>query len=83
MGSEDVHEVPFPRCMGHGGIPVQASAESAEIPPPGLWQEFGSFEENDTRWNNFGFTVLDLKGAQITVRHRNDQGTQTRVEQIP
>ncbi len=83
MGFEEVLGVPFLRCIGHGGIPVQAGVESAVIPPPGLWQEFASFEENDTRWNNFGFTVLDLEGPQITVRYRNDQGTQTRVEQIP
>jgi hypothetical protein len=82
MGFEEVHGIPFLRCIGHGGIPVPATAEDAKIPAPGAWQEFGSFEENDARWNSFGFAVLDFDGPQISVRYRDDEGTQVRAEQI-
>ncbi|MEA2220177.1 MAG: hypothetical protein QOJ35_2803 [Solirubrobacteraceae bacterium] len=83
MGFDEVHGIGFLRCIGHGGIPVPATAEDAKIPPPGTWQEFGSFEEHDARWNNFGFAVLDFDGPNVSVRYRNDHGTQTRVEEIP
>ncbi|MEY2517421.1 MAG: hypothetical protein QOJ89_4779 [bacterium] len=82
MGFDAVHGIEFLRCIGHGGIPVPATAEDAKIPPPGAWQEFGSFEENDARWNSFGFAVLDFDGPRVGVRYRNDEGTQTRVERI-
>jgi hypothetical protein len=82
MGFKDVPGVPFARCIGHGGIPVPAPDASKPLPAPGLWQEDGSFEENDARWSTFGFAVLDFAGAAVTVRYRDDHGVQTRVEQI-
>ncbi|HWC27672.1 MAG TPA: metallophosphoesterase [Solirubrobacteraceae bacterium] len=82
MGFADVHGIPFLRCIGHGGIPVPATAENAKIPPPGVWQEFGSFEEHDARWNSFGFAILDFDGPRATIRYRDDHGTQTRIEHI-
>lgn len=82
MGFEAAHGIPFLRCIGHGGIPVPAFDEHAPIPPPGRWQQSGSFEENDARWNNFGFAVLDLDGPRGQIRYLDDQGTQTRLELI-
>lgn len=82
MGFKDVPGVPYARCIGHGGIPVPAPDPSKPLAAPGLWQEQGSFEQNDTRWSTFGFAVLDFDGPRATVRYRDDRGVQTRVEQI-
>jgi hypothetical protein len=82
MGFHVADGIPFMRCIGHGGIPVPATGKGKEIPLPGLWQEYGSFEENDARWNNFGFAIIDFDGPRGQVRYRDDQGTQTRVEQL-
>jgi hypothetical protein len=75
--------VPFMRCIGHGGIPIPASDAGVAIPEPGLWKEYGSFEENDANWNRFGFAVLDFDGPRVQVRYRDDEGAQTREEAIP
>jgi hypothetical protein len=82
MGFAESHGIPYVRCIGHGGIPVPAADPARPIPPPGTWLETGSFEENDSRWNNFGFAVLDFDGPRVSVRYRDDEGTQTRLEQI-
>jgi hypothetical protein len=82
MGFRVADGIPFMRCIGHGGIPIPASDPDKDIPVPGLWQEYGSFEENDARWNNFGFAIIDFDGPHGQVRYRDDQGTQTRVEQL-
>jgi hypothetical protein len=82
MGFEAAHGIPFLRCIGHGGIPVPARDPAAALPAPGVWQEGGSFEENGAAWSSFGFAVLDFDGPRVVIRYRDDQGTQTRSEQI-
>jgi hypothetical protein len=71
--------VVFMRCIGHGGVPIPATTAKT-IPPPGVWQIpeagdlDGTFEEQDGRWNRFGFAVLDFAGPQLSIRYRDDQG---------
>jgi hypothetical protein len=62
------------RCVGHGGIPIPATDPSATPPIPGIWQTGGSFEENDARWNKFGFAIIDFAGPRATIRYRDDEG---------
>jgi hypothetical protein len=76
------HGVPFQRCIGHGGIPVPARDENTPIPAPGVWQDSGSFEENDARWNTFGFAVLDFDGPRVQIRYLDDAGKLKRTESI-
>ena len=84
MGFEAAHGVRFPRCIGHGGVPVlQTYTAGAPIAPPGEWEESGFLADPDgDHWARFGFAVLDLDGGQMQVRYRDDQGTQTRCEVI-
>jgi hypothetical protein len=80
--------VPFMRCIGHGGVPIPATAAGA-IPSPGLWQipEAGDqasvFQEHDASWNRFGFAVMDFQGPRVTIRYRDDQGHEKRSEEVP
>jgi Calcineurin-like phosphoesterase len=85
MGFEPTHGIPYVRCIGHGGmpVPVNPQAASAPVPSPGVWEEWGSFEERGASWHKFGFAVFDFSGAQITVRYRDDDGSQPRTESIP
>jgi hypothetical protein len=73
---------PITRCIGHGGVPIPFSDKQGPLPEPGLWEETGTFDEHDSRWNRFGFAVLDFAGPVIDIRYRDDGGTQTRVERI-
>jgi hypothetical protein len=75
-------EIPFVRCIGHGGIPVMIGDTTTPIPKPGLWQETGSFQENGSSWHNFGFAVLDFDGPNVRISYRDDNGTETRSETI-
>jgi Calcineurin-like phosphoesterase len=75
--------VKFPRCVGHGGVPVLMPRGPGDpVPPPGAWEERGFLELEGDRWARFGFAVFDLDGDQIHVRYRDDQGSTTRQEQI-
>ena len=74
---------PFARCVGHGGVPIPLTPADGQIPAPGVWLETESFEERGERWHKFGFAVIDFDGAGGQVRYRDDEGRQTRVEQLP
>jgi hypothetical protein len=75
--------VEFPRCIGHGGVPVTMPREPGDpVDAPGLWEERRYFVQRRSRWSRFGFAVLDLAGDRIEVRYRDDQGVQTRTETI-
>ena len=84
MGFQPGQGVPFPRCLGHGGVPVlQPHAPGDPVPPPGAWEERGFLEDADgDHWARFGFAVLDLDGGQMQVRYRDDTGAQVRSEVI-
>jgi hypothetical protein len=84
MGFDDPeHRIPFVRCIGHGGVPVPLSGDAGAIPPPGAWLETEGFEDHGEQWHKFGFAVIDFDGPGGQVRYRDDEGKQTRVEQLP
>ncbi len=83
MGFEEHLEVKFPRCLGHGGVPVLMEHEPDEhIPPPGIWEERGFSQYGGDHWGRMGCAILDLSGGQIHVRYRDEEGTTTREETI-
>lgn len=83
MGFTPASGVKFPRCIGHGGVPVlMQHGLDDPIPPPGAWEEREFLELDGDHWQRFGFAVLDLAGDRIEVRYRDDLGVQTRAETI-
>jgi Calcineurin-like phosphoesterase len=83
MGFEAAGGVEFPRCIGHGGVPVLMEHDADEpIASPGAWEERGYLEEGGDRWARFGFAILDIDRDRIAVRYRDDQGTVVRSETI-
>jgi hypothetical protein len=83
MGFEAAGGVRFPRCLGHGGVPVlQNHAAGAPVPPPGAWEERGFLESGGEHWARFGFAVLDLNGGRLDVRYRDDTGALVRAETV-
>jgi hypothetical protein len=75
--------VRFPRCMGHGGVPVlQVYTAGQPVPAPGLWEPSGFLDQGGQRWARFGFTVLDLAADRIHVRYRDETGAQVHAEEI-
>ena len=83
MGFAADQHVRFPRCIGHGGVPVLMNhAADDPIPAPGIWEERSFLEDRGDHWMRFGFAILDFSAARINVRYRDDQGTETRTEVI-
>ncbi|HEU0317207.1 MAG TPA: metallophosphoesterase [Solirubrobacteraceae bacterium] len=81
MGFADAEQrIPFVRCIGHGGVPIPV--ETGAIPKPGIWLETESYADQGENWHRFGFAVIDFDGRGGQIRYRDDEGTQTRVEQI-
>ncbi len=83
MGFRPARGVQFPRCLGHGGVPVlQPHAPGDPIPAPGKWEMRGFLEAGGDHWARFGFAVLDLNGGRIDVRYRDDTGAEVWTEVI-
>jgi hypothetical protein len=83
MSYEAAGGVKFPRCIGHGGVPVLMDHAAGDpIPAPGTWEEREFLKFRGDHWARFGFAILDLAGDRIAVRYRDDQGTLTRSETI-
>lgn len=83
MGFETTNNVKFPRCIGHGGVPVLMTHKPAEpIPSPGAWEERGYSEYRGEHWGRMGFAILDLAGERISIRYRDEQGSTMREETI-
>ncbi len=75
--------VHYPRCLGNGGVPI--------LRPPALTAATGTVAEWESRryiwsggqqWSRFGFAVLDLSEAAISVRYRDDDGKQAYSETV-
>jgi hypothetical protein len=81
MGFDPSGGVRFPRCVGHGGVPMSPLPDGP-IPKPGAWLENATFTEDGQPWTRFGYAVLDLDGDRINVRYRDDDGATTREEDI-
>jgi hypothetical protein len=83
MGFNSTGGVAFPRCLGHGGVPVLQEHEAdAAIPSPGAWEYRDYLVSGNQRWARFGFAVLDLAGDRITVRYMSEEGALVRTEEI-
>jgi hypothetical protein len=83
MGFGQAGGVKFPRCIGHGGVPVPMTHLPGEaIEPPGLWQETDFSEYRGEHWGRMGFAVLDFTGERIDVRYRDEKGSTPREESI-
>jgi hypothetical protein len=75
--------VPFPRCVGHGGVPVlQVYTAGEQVPAPGAWEPSSFLDQGGQHWARFGFTVLDLAADRMHVRYRDETGAQVHAEDI-
>ncbi len=75
--------VRYPRCLGNGGVPVLLDPPmTAEVRQVADWDSRRYIWSGLRRWTRSGFAVLDLAGERISVRYRDDDGTQTRQETI-
>jgi hypothetical protein len=75
--------VTYPRCLGHGGVPVYMNHGLDDAYPPSV--EFEYRESHETlfeRWALFGFAVLDFDGATLNVRYIDESGRVHRSERI-
>jgi hypothetical protein len=67
------HGVRFPRCLGHGGVPVPPDPE-----PPAdsgiVWRGTRTVHGDGTTLNRCGFAVFDLDGDSMQVRYIDDDG---------
>jgi hypothetical protein len=82
-GADPHGEVQFPRCIGHGGVPVLMDHKPDEpVPPPGAWEERAFLESRGEHWARFGCAILDFAGDRIDVRYRNELGETPRDEQF-
>jgi hypothetical protein len=65
----------YPRCVGHGGVPVYAGAKPEDPLPPGVvWEHREAFTKGFERWARFGYAVLDLDGPRIEATYRDEDG---------
>ena len=83
MTFKDVERIRFPRCIGHGGVPVyQTHGVDDRTPPPGEWEFRDYLDGGLEHWAKFGFAVLDFKGQKIDVRYINENGGEDNRETI-
>ncbi|MGD0062275.1 MAG: metallophosphoesterase [Streptosporangiaceae bacterium] len=75
--------VSFPRCVGHGGVPVaQVYTAGEQVPAPGSWEPSSFLDQGGQHWARFGFTVLDLSADRMHVRYRDETGAEVHAEDI-
>jgi Calcineurin-like phosphoesterase len=83
MTFEQVDGVAYPRCIGHGGIPVIMSRTfDGHYGEKGIWEERHFYVEDGYHWARFGFAVLDFDGAHVDVTYFNDTGDPVHEEQF-
>jgi len=75
MTYKNVPRIRFPRCLGHGGVPVyQFHDLDGPIREPGEWEYRAYIDKDLELWAKFGFVVLDFHGPKIEVRYMNEDG---------
>jgi hypothetical protein len=83
VGFEATQGVRFPRCIGHGGVPVlQTHTDDDKPRAPWAWQPSGYLDSGGQRWALFGFAVFDLDGDRIQARYRDEHGATIHTEVI-
>jgi Calcineurin-like phosphoesterase len=75
--------VGYPRCLGHGSVPVLPDPE----PPPGstpaiTWHSARTVREDGQHRTRFGFVVLDLQPHRIEAAYVDDDGHVAHTESI-
>ena len=81
MAFEAAGGVRYPRCLGHGGVPVLAHRRTRRSRRPACGRSVPT-SPGAKHWARFGFAVLDFDGPQISVRYRNELGVDTHPETI-
>jgi hypothetical protein len=75
--------VAFPRCIGHGGVPVYMTHyENEPYLPPANYVYHDYMKKGLEYWTLFGFAVLDFEGPYIKVRYINEYGNTHREETL-
>jgi hypothetical protein len=75
--------VRFPRCLGHGGVPILPDpAPPAGSSPPITWHSTRTVAEDGQERARFGFAVLDLNPDRIEVAYVDDDGYTPHTETI-
>ena len=83
MAFRPTQGVRFPRCVGHGGVPVlQPRTADDPVPAPGLWEDRSYLLEGGQRWARFGYAALDLDGDRMSARYVDETGDVVRREVI-
>jgi hypothetical protein len=83
MTFKNVPNIRFPRCIGHGGVPVYQTHDlEGETPAPGDWEYRNYIDGGLELWAKFGFVVLDFIGDKIAARYVNEDGGVDRTETI-
>lgn len=81
MTYKGVPGIRFPRCLGHGGVPVYQTHDlGGPTPPPGEWEYRDYVDGGIELWAKFGFVVLDFNRDKIAVRYVNEDGGEDRQE---
>jgi 3',5'-cyclic AMP phosphodiesterase CpdA len=66
--------VRWPRCIGHGGIPMLVPPPNAPLPAGVEYEYRQATVLGPDRWGLFGFAVLDFQGSAVLVRYVNERG---------
>src|SRR6201994_4313974 len=75
--------VRFPRCLGHGGVPIRPDpAPPSGSTPPITWHSTRTVREAGQKWNRFGFARLDLQPDRIDVAYIDDDGYTAHTETV-
>ena len=85
MGFKPHMNVQYPRCVGHGGVPVYMKhAEDDPYPEPGEWEyrDFILDRNRIERWGYMGFAILELDGDKASVQYVNEDGDIHRTETL-
>ena len=69
------HRIGFASCIGHGGIPEYlVMKEGATCEPPWAYEYLRRYSKGPEPWGMFGFAVLELNGAKLSVRYIDEDG---------
>ncbi len=69
------HRVGFASCIGHGGIPEYlVMKEGATCESPWAYEYLRRYGKGLEPWGTFGFAVLELNGADMSVRYVDEDG---------
>jgi hypothetical protein len=68
--------LPFSSCVGHGGVPEYVTMKEGETKPaPWSYEYLKVNSDNFQPWDTFGFAVLELENASMSVRYIDEHGS--------